>query len=279
MATDPDPYDDARGVSGYMQAYAGEPDLDRIIRFQKGGFARTLSPEVGVSVRSVFVDGTRQESHPLVGAAVDLLDNPVFEGRNGVIAEDALEPVAPFNLQFRRDTESFSRGTVPSDPRIPARFREFNAVGFDIDPGLIERETGIADLRAVWRNRLSELQGQVATADPDELPGLEERITFLERNLQAGGGAARFFPARMMWDYALKSEIQEEGGGTPSLLPDFSPTTSSWRATFWFGAWDADAQMFFVSGQLEINASDVQPLRPLRRRPERLSDVVAQSDH
>ena len=30
LATDPDPYDEPRGVSGYVHAYAGEPDLDRL---------------------------------------------------------------------------------------------------------------------------------------------------------------------------------------------------------------------------------------------------------
>ena len=31
LATDPDPYDEPRGVSGYLHAYVGEPDLDRRI--------------------------------------------------------------------------------------------------------------------------------------------------------------------------------------------------------------------------------------------------------
>ncbi len=38
LPTDPDPYDEPRGVSGYMYAYAGEPDLDRLIRFQDPPF-------------------------------------------------------------------------------------------------------------------------------------------------------------------------------------------------------------------------------------------------
>jgi hypothetical protein len=51
LPTDPDPYDELRGVSGYMQAYAGEPDLDRIIRFQDPPFRRTHTPEIGISTR------------------------------------------------------------------------------------------------------------------------------------------------------------------------------------------------------------------------------------
>jgi hypothetical protein len=35
MATDPDPTDEWRGVSGYTFPLAGEPDLDRTVHFQK----------------------------------------------------------------------------------------------------------------------------------------------------------------------------------------------------------------------------------------------------
>ena len=34
LATDPDPADEPRGVSGSIKALPGEPDLDRIIRLQ-----------------------------------------------------------------------------------------------------------------------------------------------------------------------------------------------------------------------------------------------------
>ena len=35
----------------------------------------------------------------LVGARANLLENPVFEGRNEVVAEDALENILPFHLK------------------------------------------------------------------------------------------------------------------------------------------------------------------------------------
>src|SRR5512133_460655 len=35
LATDPDPADEPRGVSGFTFAYPGEPDLDRVIRFAR----------------------------------------------------------------------------------------------------------------------------------------------------------------------------------------------------------------------------------------------------
>lgn len=275
LATDPDPYDDPRGVSGYLHAYAGEPDLDRIIRFQNPPFRRTMTPDVGVVVRSVVLHGVPQAAHPLIGAAIDLLDRPVFEGRNGVVAEDALEPIVPFHLEIRRGADRLARATVPNDPSLPARFREFNASSFQIDPGFIERATGVADLKSVWSARLAALEAELPDAPVDARPGLEERIEFLRRNLGAGGGAARFFAARLGWEYALRSEVQRTGAGPAGLLDGFHPTSGPWRVNFWFGGWDADAQLFFVGGQLEIDAEGAPPATPMLRRPERMSDVTS----
>lgn len=56
LATDPDPSDEPRGVSGYMKALPGEPDLDRIIRFQPPIFQRSHTQGVGVIVRDVYQD-------------------------------------------------------------------------------------------------------------------------------------------------------------------------------------------------------------------------------
>ena len=48
LATDPDPTDEPRGVSGWTYALAGEPDLDRIIRTQPMG---TVSRRFGPNPR------------------------------------------------------------------------------------------------------------------------------------------------------------------------------------------------------------------------------------
>jgi hypothetical protein len=270
LATDPDPYDEPRGVSGYMYAYAGEPDLDRLIRFQDPPFRRTHTPTIGVMVRSVVLDGVPVAGHPLQGARVELLDRPKFEGRNGVIAEDGLEPIVPFHLSIQQGAERLSRATVPTDPTAP--YREFNAIDLLADPGFIERETGIVSLIAVWRERLELLENELAGAALADKPALEERIGFLQANLAREGGVARFFPVRMVWDYQLRSPIASTD--TAALLPDFTPTADPWRASFWIGAWDAAAQGFFVGGTLEIRHADEVPVVPMTRRPERMTDIL-----
>ena len=272
LATDPDPYDEPRGVSGYMRAYAGEPDLDRLIRFQQPPFRRTHTPEIGVTVRSVSVHGTDVAPHPLQGAAVHLLDEPKFEGRNGVIAEDGQEPIVPFHLCLQQDSHRLARATVPSDPRSP--YREFNASDFIIDPGFIERATGISSLVDVWQSRLSLLASELSDASRDEKPALEERMAFLRQNLARQGGAARFFPVRMVWDYQLRSPLERAEIAMAHLLPNFTPTEEPWRVAFWFGGWDADAQAFYVGGTLEIREANEVRITPPPRRPERMTDVV-----
>jgi hypothetical protein len=105
LATGGDPYNDPRGLSGWIFAYAGEPDLDRRLRLQpEGTFLRDgIDPgiAIGVQVRAATLDG--QPRDEFVGARVDLLDGACFEGHNGVFAGDGDEPVVPFTLAVTGD--------------------------------------------------------------------------------------------------------------------------------------------------------------------------------
>src|ERR671932_686177 len=143
LATDPDPSDEPRGVSGWTFALAGEPDLDRVLRLQPhGAVPRVLSPPIGVFVTEVHVDGRKVARHALHGAAVDLLDNPVFDGRNGLGAEDGLEPILPFHLQVSGNEVTLARrhtnpdsgewvATTPIPGRVPWDVAERFGVGND----------------------------------------------------------------------------------------------------------------------------------------------------
>ncbi len=90
FATDPDPADDPRGVSGPTFVVAGEEPLDRIIRWQSPRFPRyPMEKSVGVTVRRVTFGAPPSSSgapsnvepdaaHPLVGTPVSLLAAPEF---------------------------------------------------------------------------------------------------------------------------------------------------------------------------------------------------------
>src|ERR1700730_1603882 len=109
LATDPDPSDEPRGVSGFTFALPGEPDLDRIIRFQPQGTAyRCCCPPIGVHIKGVYEDGCKIDDHPLAGADVDLLHDPKFLGENGIIVQYN-EPIVPFHLCISKGELRLSR--------------------------------------------------------------------------------------------------------------------------------------------------------------------------
>jgi hypothetical protein len=269
LATDPDPYDEPRGVSGYVRAYAGEPDLDRVLRLQDPPFVRSYGPAVGVTVTEVWRNGVKESDHPLEGAPVELLEDPKFEGRNGVIADDGLEPIWPFLLQVERAPFVLVRGIVAADPEYP--FEGLFAGGVEGALAEIREATGIGNLATVWADRIRRLQQDVVTAVEPEHTAIQERLEFLERNLAApGGGASRFFGARLRYNYELNSTpvVQDPDG----WLASSSDAGGPWPAEFWLGGWDADVLCGFCRGQLRLPSADdngnrAAALRVTDRRP------------
>lgn len=140
-----------------------ETDLDRKIWFQKPDFVRTYGPEIGVSVTAVLKDGRAVDGHHLLGAPVELVGNPVFEGRNGVISEDGFEPVLPFDLQVSKDAFELQRSLSATDPLYP--FEGNLAGGVDASARAaqaITAATGMSQgLRPVWTERLEQLRKEV----------------------------------------------------------------------------------------------------------------------
>lgn len=253
LPTDPDPYDEKRGVTGYAHAYAGEPDLDRIIHFQPPSFVRQEAPKVGVAVRRVFAGDVEVPAHPLIGSRVLLLDAAKFEGRNGVIADDGYEPIFPFRLRIESGTVVLDRAVVPVDPKFP--YRELFAFGIETGPS-VEKEiieaTGITDLTRVWKERLRILERTASNGMEPQVVGARERRATLARWLGAARSPARFFCSRMTYDYALRSAPLVTG------WPDQAVPHQGveWRVRFWMGGWDADALCGFCQGVLEIATAD-----------------------
>lgn len=261
LATDPDAYDEPRGVSGYVHAYVGEPDLDRVIRFQDPPFHRSHGAVVGVFVDRVVRQGKADLDHPLVGARVNLLGEPKYEGRNGVVADDGLEPVYPFELELSTGEFRLTRSIAPRDPAYP--YPELFSTAFEQAAQEIAQLTGVSDLPAEWRRRRTLLNDELADAAEPARTALHERIGFLDRNLGgAGGGAARFFNVRMRYLYRL--------GSTTSLrdpqdwLPEATAVTDPWPIEFWFGGWDADLLCGFTKGTIHLGST---PDPPAPREP------------
>jgi hypothetical protein len=106
MATDPDPTDDPRGVSGYTFALAGEPDFDQLIHLQPdepGAYQREYGeaggPVIGVTIRRASVGD--QPVNKLVGAQVALVGAKILEN-NGLLVRNDFFMIDPIVVQVRQ---------------------------------------------------------------------------------------------------------------------------------------------------------------------------------
>lgn len=241
LATDPDPSDEKRGVSGYMKSLPGEPDFDRIIRFHNPVVERSHTPKVGVTVTKVYLKNEYIDDHFLLGAKVNLENNPKFYGFNGIVADDGIEPIVPFDLSISIPNIQLSRSLEDKSPEFP--FNDYKPRnGILIGGNDVVENTGIWDIRYTLSERIEKLNADLSsTTDDIEKYNISERIKFLKSPV-----ATRFFQARMNWFLVLRGNINSKGK-TPEI-----DMNSPWVNSFWMGGWDPDAQNGYVSGILQI---------------------------
>jgi len=269
LATDPDPSDEPRGVSGWTFAVAGEEDLDRIIRLQQPVSPRSPGPgsKVGVVVKAVSLDGQHVLDHPLVGGQLELLDKPKFEGRNGIVAEDATEFIHPFHLQLTGGGVSLRREDIldPQDPERnihevdPSVLRRRQPVeGEAVERAEIAEATGIMDYEGYRRKRKDKLEEKLqGTSDPVIQAALQKRIDDLDESLDPKKRDIRvgIQGVGLIYRFAIRgpAEVVDEGDALGGLVG----TSPPWPIEFWMGGWDADALCGYMRGRLQV------PFRPL----------------
>jgi hypothetical protein len=250
LATDPDPFDEPRGVSGWTFALPGEPDLDRFIRFQStGAVLRWGGPAIGVKVWQVVDQGAAQPAHPLVGASVRFGEASVFEGRNGLVAPSGFEPVFPFEISI--EAGAFSCRRAMNDPGTN-RPQLVMSSGRGRKPALLV-EAGITDIVTYRAQRAKTVADRLAIeTDPRAKAGLKKRKNMLDQPslpgvLMWGPVPAEYF---VDYDYTLSapSGVLNDPAG---VLKDVD-LDSPWQARFSLGGWDADALAGFASGALTL---------------------------
>lgn len=175
LATDPDTTDEPRGVSGYTFALPGEPDLDRVLRFQysKDTHLRDGSPLVtretfGVTVHEVALRGEAAHDHPLVGLPVHVPSDARFHMRNYVLTdgEAGTECIDPFALAFGDCSgPMLARNDVLYPPApdtnmwdVPVAWLRRRGGKFQPDPGIFESVTGYDDPKRYRADRLATLE-------------------------------------------------------------------------------------------------------------------------
>ncbi len=256
LATDPDPADEPRGISGTTFAVAGEPDFDRVVRFHDPVSPRSFGQPVGVFVHEVHLGGQPRADHPLIGARVELLDGPIFMNHNNVVTISETEPFDPFHLKLSRGALSLQRNDYwdPARPELTA---------FEAPPELMQRRlgvlskdsvkvgltTGITDYAAYRLERRRNLEEELARASDEVVRlALRKRIKELSREDDA-------FPRErlgycMTYRFALNGRALVEDpdaqlGGAPDLACD-------WPLELWMGAYDSDTLCGFTTGILEV---------------------------
>lgn len=244
LATDPDPTDEPRGVSGSTFALPGEPDLDRIIRTQPAGTTpRVPGPEIGVTVKAVAIDEAKATQHALLGAPVTLLSDAVFEGRNGFASEDTEEPIFPFHIRIEANGIRLEREFRELDTG-EWRFQKSNGVERNV---AAMRRAGIADPQAYVADRETALQKRLEqTTDPHMRLQLQERLRHLN---DEGFGPVPLFVG-LRYRYRLEGpwfKVRDANGSLGGTI-DGSP----WLLNAWAGCWDGEALCGFMEGDLTL---------------------------
>lgn len=276
LSTDPDPANEPRGVSGWTFAVGDEPDLDRIIRFQLGPQdppARVPGPVIGVHVNQVVVDGQTDPSHALHQASVELIDDPKFVGRNGILFEDEEEPIDPFHIRFRSSDGSVvvSRKDVldgvpegleaiydagqgvmreetprPSvQRRLPVLSEAFSARAADA--------TGVFDYAAHRSARRTELLNLADTlTDPGERAAVHKRIRELSLTGRRLGFREIALGLRLSYEFGIQgpSMVEDPCGRLQGKLAQSEAVP--WLVEMWVGAFDADALCAYTQGVVSI---------------------------
>lgn len=263
LATNPDPTDEARGVSGYTFALPGEDDLDRVIRLHDPRAPRSHGPAVGVHVTGVERAGVSEPSHPLREAPVFWLGDPKFESRNRLLSDDrsGTGPIHPFHVRVAAADVVIDREDLvyPPDPTRPlhelhAAFLNRRAParldGFETDADRVRAATGIASPAEYRRVRMLRLEAErVSTTHATARAALEKRIEQLAID-DHGDVRLMMMHAVQTWRFDLNGPaVVVDPQGLLGWMPDAS---SDWPVEFWMGAWDADALVGFVSGSLAV---------------------------
>lgn len=278
MATDPDPTDDPRGMSGYTFALPGEPDFDGILHFQPeepgvwerdfGGDA--FAPRVGVKVVSATLRGAQAPA--FVGARLSMPNARLVE-RNGIVVRNdffALDPVEVrcekdgVALLARRDELDPARPGLPIVEADSPMLRRRQPKSWVSPSAEVALATGLpvpVTDQVLIANRLHRRSCLVAlletTVDPVARAALEVRINELEIvrrwwDLSQTGPAGPPIDRRAYtlalqatgWNIDLNGSVLANEIGADA--------SARWPIGFWLGGWDGDALSGYIQGTWTI---------------------------
>lgn len=283
MALDPDPNDEPRGISGPTMVLPGEPDFDTFMYLQDlpaPRFPMDVNNGVFVSGVTIVDDANPQNrtplpDHPLIGAAVDLLDNPTYAERGFVVLYQKM-PIDPFHLRISGGGLTLQVKDLWDMTRPDATIDEIAAH----QPGLLQRrsvtvqpqsaivaaETGITDYVGYRRQRRADLETRLdlLKAEPErnelEIEGLRARLKMLAKDEDYGAdtgmiglaleshqflGLCGFYGFPIQGSPLVVDESSGQMGGRIGV-------SQPWAVDFWVGGFDVDTCMGYMKGTLTV---------------------------
>lgn len=280
LATDPDPTDERRGVSGYTFALPGEPDLDWTIYTQPGpGVVARIGVDdrkVGVKVTSGFC-GTQPivKGHPLFDAPLFLDGGPRFEERNYIVTQQTFGVIYPFRLRIAGKGIELYRTVdwYPGKPldtdlmEIPQHilqpYTSQFVPGYPACPPLLGPSQNASVYRAERLRRLEEIAASTRFT-PDGYAAIQKRMQQLRIDDPRDRRTGQLLNAAT-WSYALNGPASwATDPKKPQWLNgsfdakkvwryhDPSRPLQPWPCAFWTGSWDADSLTFYMSGTLSV---------------------------
>jgi hypothetical protein len=264
LATDPDPTDEPRGISGYSFAFGDEADMDRILYLQPpANFElRSCAPPAGVAVRRALLgDGTVVPAWD--GAKVQLLGEPRLENRNWILTPPGFEPIVPFELRIDAGKGLSLQRSAPLDPRAPRKpvwkvdeslLAAQAANGMNYEPDTVGRATGIWDSYQTCVDRLRLLEQEIETVDPGSprhaiLSGRIAELQIARDNREDRRVQNRSYVERFGFPVSGRARI---GPGVEAAVGAPVDLARAWTVAFWIGGWDADLLMAYMQGALEV---------------------------
>src|SRR4051794_16024851 len=278
MATDPDPTDELRGVSGYTFAFCGEPDLDHKLHFQpdeEGVWQRDFGPgggpRVGVTVTSAQRDGV--DAPELVGGKIAFVDGQVIE-HNGLLVRNDYFIINPFRVTLsaggkllldRVDNLNPSNPNMPENEATSPMLKRRQATTFTSNSEEVAAATGLPNAANVTliQNRLDRkrsletLRGSTPEKNAVKRAELKSRIHELAIVEQWGNltqeppgnrpldrRAAQLALQLSGWNVDMNGAITANRLGADERYP--------WNIAFWMGGWDGDAMCGYIRGTWTI---------------------------
>lgn len=287
LATDPDPTNEERGVSGYTMALVSEDRLDQVIRLQADEKfikknlrepAAEMGIRIGVDVKSVQYDGETYAPgmKALHGAKVSLegknppFDGPIFDSRNNIVgSDDTMEFVVnPFDLVIRGKGVTL-RAVDHLNPADPSQkiwqIEDPNTYVRRMPTALSTSSTQVMSILRVFdqvtyfNDRLRYLRERKAQLEAQGKPGkrsqeVETEIQELESRIYQiefwGNRVFNKMAFQLTYNFRINGEQVVED--KKNALRGTADTTHPWPVTFWFGGWDGDLLVGYMQGTLGL---------------------------